>query len=543
MLRIRKRTIVNISCIILLGILLVDMSSVVIAANGGYQVALLKETEYFAVTQYDNSEWIKTVQRTWKLYDATYNFENDEIGEKPLGLLIREYGNCTARIEEEEDGHAQVLRFSDVDEYSVDMNYYFLENQTHGSVEFYIKYNNSGGSDKFYIEGNEVNFTTGKLNKRFSIVYEANVTGVKRWQYYIDGTYYSIPNITLLYDDDWHHMTIHFECGNNSYQGLEANQWEIILDNNSSGVLNFNGTAEYLNSFYIATNGSDTNYSYYIDALGFSWDDEYTVGDNINNWEIVSTLPSDWFEGESLNVGAQAKYMTRGWVDISWTMYDVIKSIFLQDDFLLLMAIEELGYNETEINNNYTDTFQLWYGLRVFWNFTIGEIEEEPSDTWSRIFIFQNPEDYKKILDDYNDLIGVLKNDTDIPEIIRDEFTNFTADEFIWQLVMSGLGTANPFDTYLTTLVNELGCENATVNENTLIMDRLGETKYSVEVTYGTLGTQTSFVVKNEDGITIFEVTSTGNTILVFYVILAIMAVGLVALVSFILIRKRKISR
>ncbi|GAG88908.1 unnamed protein product, partial [marine sediment metagenome] len=55
-----------------LGILLVDMSSVVIAANGGYQVALLKETEYFAVTQYDNSEWIKTVQRTWKLYDATW---------------------------------------------------------------------------------------------------------------------------------------------------------------------------------------------------------------------------------------------------------------------------------------------------------------------------------------------------------------------------------------------------------------------------------------------------------------------------------------
>ncbi|GAG69725.1 unnamed protein product, partial [marine sediment metagenome] len=134
----------------------------------------------------------------------------------------------------------------------------------------------------------------------------------------------------------------------------KANQWEIILDNNSSGVLNFNGTAEYLNSFYIATNRSDTNYSYYIDALGFSWDDEYTVGDNINNWEIVSTLPSDWFEGESLNVGAQAKYMTRGWVDISWTMYDVIKSIFLQDDFLLLMVIEELGYNETEINNNYT---------------------------------------------------------------------------------------------------------------------------------------------------------------------------------------------
>ncbi|GAG74740.1 unnamed protein product, partial [marine sediment metagenome] len=72
---------------------------------------------------------------------------------------------------------------------------------------------------------------------------------------------------------------------------------------------------------------------------------------------------------------------------------------------------------------------------------------------------------------------------------------------------------------------------------------RLGETKYSVEVTYGTLGTQTSFVVKNEDGIIIFEVISTGNTILVFYVILAIMAIGLVALVSFILIRKRKFSR
>jgi hypothetical protein len=510
------------------------MSTVVIATNESFQVTLSKETEYFEVTQYDKDEWLTTVQKTWKLYDATYNFGTDKIGENPMGPLIKEWGNNTARIIEEEGGHAQVLKLNDVDDTYVDMNIFFL-NQTYGTIEFYLKYNNSGGADRLMIEGKQ------DFSKKFSLMYVANLS---KWMFYINNSYSEVPGLTSINDDEWHHLAIHFECGNSTYRGLAGDTTKVVLDNNNTGWFSFDARADYINDLYLTTNRTNANYSYFIDAIGFSWDDDYSVGDNINSWEIVSTLPSTWFEGESETINSQAKYMTRGWVDTSWTMYDVLRSIFLQDDFLLFMAIEDLGYNETEINNNYTDTFQLWYGLRVFWNFTIGEIQEEPSDTGSRVFIFQNPEDYKKILDDYYHFLGVIKNDTDIPKTIRDEFSNFTADDFMWHLVMSGLGVANPFDTYLTTVVEELGCENATVNGNKLTLDRIGESKYSIEVTYGTQGTHTSFVVKNEGGITIFEVVSKGNNIFVFYVTLGVMAILLVALMSLILIiRKRKFSR
>ncbi len=529
----RKRAMVSLSCMILLGMLLMNVTSTVVAAGVSYQVALAKDTEYFKVTQYDKNEWITTIQKTWKLYEATYNFKNDKVGATPTGFLVNELGNNTARIEEEVDGHAKVLNFTDVDEYNVGASVYFL-NQTYGTIEFYIKYNSSGNAaDRFTISLKQ-DFAT-----KYSLMYVANES---KWLYFNNDTYTEAPNLKSINDNEWHHVTVHFECRNQTYQGLVGNTTKIIIDNTNYSWLSFESGAKYINTLYFGTNFSLANYSYDIDAIGFSWDEDYNIGDNINKWEIVSTLPSTWFEGESETVNSHAKYTTRGWVDISWTMYDVLRNVLPQEDRFLFFSIEDLGYNETEINENYTDTFRAWYGIRVFWNFTTGEFKEEPSDTSTQVFVMQDPTDYKKLLDNYQHLIGMIKNDTNIPETIRDGFTNYTADGFLWKLVLNGFSIASPFESYLTTVVDELGCQNSTVDGNVLTLDRLGETLYSIDVTYGTKGTQTTFDVKNAENKVIFEVISTGNNVIIFYVIFIIMIIFTVALVSSIIII-RKIKR
>ncbi len=257
----------------------------------------------------------------------------------------------------------------------------------------------------------------------------------------------------------------------------------------------------------------------------------------------ASSTPTDWFEGEANMTDAQSKYTTLGWSYSSWEFYDVLYSVILQKSQIpLLMAIAELGYNETEINNNYTNTFNLWFGVRSYWNFTTINFEESPSNAQDPILIFQNPGDYWKMLDDYNHLVEDIQNDPSIPPFIKIQFSNITGDEFLWQLIFSGFGVALPANEYLTILIDELGCENATVNNNILTIERIGEANYTVEITYGAKGTQLSFVVKDVDSNIIYAIKSTGNENYVLNIILIVITISVIGFVAYI-IYKKKTSR
>lgn len=263
-------------------------------------------------------------------------------------------------------------------------------------------------------------------------------------------------------------------------------------------------------------------------------------------WHTIinaSSTPADWFEGEANITNAQSKYTTLGWSDSSWEFYDVLISVILQENQIpLLMAIAKLGYNETEINNNYTNTYNLWFGVRSYWNFTSINFEESPSNAQDPILIFQNPGDYGKMLDDYNHLVEDIQNDPAISPFIKIQFSNITGDEFLWQRIFSGFGVALPADEYITILIDELGCENATINNNILTVKKAGETNYTVEITYGAKGTQSSFIVKDVDSNIIYAIKSIGNENWVLNNILLVIIISVIGFVVYI-IYKKKTSR
>ena len=274
---------------------------------------------------------------------------------------------------------------------------------------------------------------------------------------------------------------------------------------------------------------------------------EITKYDN-DGWENTvgnTTMPDDWFEGDSNKTGAQGKYTIKGWNYLKLKTYDIILQVmFSTEQFMAFMALSGLGYNETEINNNYTNSYWLWSGEGAEWYFTNSEFNETADDPISKIIVLKNPEDYKKILDDYNDLVDAIINDPN-PDVLlqyKAQFSNITVDELLWKLIFEGLATASPFNDYLNALINGLNVKNATVNQNTIIIERYGVTNYTVEVSYGSKGTLSTFIVKDASGQIIYKITSY-NTEWIFFTILMIIGISFAGIVSYLLFRKFKLNK
>ncbi|MFX0059359.1 MAG: hypothetical protein ACFE85_09640 [Candidatus Hodarchaeota archaeon] len=263
-----------------------------------------------------------------------------------------------------------------------------------------------------------------------------------------------------------------------------------------------------------------------------------------------SSTPNEWFVGDADVTDAKSKKTVMGWNYITWETYDVFVSVFLSTIFngilssALFLLLESQGYNETTINANYTSDYLLWYGLQAVWNFNDEAFEEEPSYS-EGILILQNPLKYKIMLEDYNNLAEDLNSNFAI-QMAGYSFPNLTADEFLWQLAFNGLALAKPFSDYALELVNELGCENVTVNTvnglTSLRFEQTGETNYTVEFSYGLKGTLSSFTVKDIDDNIIYQIIST-NSDWIFYTILIIGAVGISGLIGYTIFRRKKLKR
>ncbi|MHA2050786.1 MAG: hypothetical protein ACW986_14330 [Promethearchaeota archaeon] len=267
---------------------------------------------------------------------------------------------------------------------------------------------------------------------------------------------------------------------------------------------------------------------------------------NDSTWKTTvnaSSNPSFWFEGDANVTGAKSKTTILGWNDNTWQTWDAFISLFMSEYFsfedliILLTIMNNIGYNETTINANYTGDYNLWYGVRAVWNFTEGSHLEQPSYS-EGVLVFKDPLDFKAMLDDYNTLAAELNGNMFI-QLSGLSFPNITADDFLWQLALNGLAVAKPQSGYLTELITELGCQNASSNGNTLIFNRFGETNYTVEISYGEKGTMSAFVVKDIGENIIFKIAST-NEEWIFFLILTIIAACGAGLVVFIILSRRK---
>ena len=260
----------------------------------------------------------------------------------------------------------------------------------------------------------------------------------------------------------------------------------------------------------------------------------------------------EYFEGNANVTGAKSKQTIKGWTDKTYSTYDALIELYFSFiEYGLwnsnLVNLTAAKYNETTINANYTNTYNAWYGTSAEWWFTDGEFEEKPNITLSPIIIMKDPSDYKSILDDCNAVIEDISTNDAINMSIFDRMlfstiSNKTADEFLWQLVFYGFAVAQPEAGYLDEVVTELSCINTTASGSTLIFEKTGVTDYTVEISYGSKGILSNFIVKDVNGDIIYQITSSNADWIFFTILISVIACS-VAIVTYVIVRNRKLKK
>ncbi len=261
----------------------------------------------------------------------------------------------------------------------------------------------------------------------------------------------------------------------------------------------------------------------------------------INTVNITST-PSDWFGGDADKVGAKSKStLLTYYYEALYATFLFFNLVIPQNSLLMFSNISNYGYNHTYITRNYPSFYRVWYYEYNYWNFTINEFDITPDELYSESYIFQDPEDFLLLLNDYNDFAGKLNNDTNL-QLFNYSFPLLNGDDLAWQFFIRRISIANPKSDYLTTFINTIGCKNTTNQGNTLVLQRNGEKNYTVEVKYGIQGLIDHIIIKDAEGYVFYEITSFYPKMIV-YAILGIMPFFIIGLIVVIIIKKYKQQR
>ena len=202
-------------------------------------------------------------------FPGTYGFENDQNGDFPEGWICSHTGTQyidTIEVIKEKGNHKKVVELKDNDNsrYNLmknDFSYDFLT----GTIEFWI--------------------ATTNAQKETTIVFRDSA--------WIDSFSLRIDDGNIMFwysgggaitreivDHQWYHVQIDFNCTTD-----EVTYW---LDQNLIGTMDFPKPATYVSMMTIYTGQSDSTYSSYIDAISYSCDPYYSVGDNHNEGILFS---------------------------------------------------------------------------------------------------------------------------------------------------------------------------------------------------------------------------------------------------------------
>ena len=110
-----------------------------------------------------------------------------------------------------------------------------------------------------------------------------------KFQFY-DGAWHNVGRLAV--DREWYHIRLDFETSVGGYMGLSQWNWRLLINSESFGPYNFstNAIPDFL-QFY--ANFGDLAY---VDALGYSWDPYYNIGDNLYEGILVGLEYSPYLE-------------------------------------------------------------------------------------------------------------------------------------------------------------------------------------------------------------------------------------------------------
>ncbi len=241
--------------------------------------------KYFDAIEGDYVEFDCTIE-----YPATFSFKND-VGSSGTSVGFVDWydpipsnppggGYGYMRVIAEQDGHQSVLQNMDTSVYAggygFQVSHVFITEIQYGTVELWVYKKDVGNYDA----GCPLVFRDGANNTLFAFNMDVNSDGLVRFTREGETTTWE----GLYSDDTWIHIRFDFETRENgNYLNLGQYELNFWFDE----VKKLDGVGFYYNStlenIYWHTLGYANEAEYYFDAMGFSWDEHYEVGQNLND--------------------------------------------------------------------------------------------------------------------------------------------------------------------------------------------------------------------------------------------------------------------
>ena len=217
-------------------------------------------------------------------YPATYGFENVPDGsDDPLWSD----GQGTSAIISTLDGHNKVYQCAGG---LLGIGQLWDSEKDYGTIEFYMY--NEDATEPFQIQiqrlGVGVAFAIRIINNKFQF---NNATG-----------YHDTGKSAL--DSTWYHVRLDFETSIGGYMGLSQWYWRLFIDGESYGPYSFvNNWVPDRFACYAAPFVSTARA---WDAVGYSWDPNYSIGDNLNEGLLLSFEEPTELVGIAYSLDGQA---------------------------------------------------------------------------------------------------------------------------------------------------------------------------------------------------------------------------------------------
>ena len=263
---------------------------------------------------------------------------------------------------------------------------------------------------------------------------------------------------------------------------------------------------------------------------------------NLQLWKETinyTSSPLDWFPGNSNQTGAQSKKTVRSIISFgqcgTLSLFLMIYSAYDIDYF----ELSDNGYDSNYLRLNFDQLYyNFWaYALAIDY-FMMPPLEDDSYESLEMYRILIHPSDFSRLIDDFINFSETVNNDP-LMQSLNISIPEFDGDYFLQYLIFNELAIATPSNAYLNELIDALGCKNASVQENTLILNCKGISNYQLEIFYNEQGLMDTFIVKTEDGNLIYKITSWYPKYVV-YMIFGIIIAGLIGLSGVFFYRSRK---
>ena len=264
----------------------------ILVASNGYLLNSFNKSDYYYSSNdiFDTERENLMIAQSTGHYPATFSFENeaDSTSGTSIGFIDTDSsgsGNI-ATIISTFSGHEKVLELHDIDGDLVNIFDLWGSTQPSGTLEWWWAMSDVSKAVYFQLwDSSTALFATRIYGGTFN--------------YYGGATWTIISTAPIPQNNIWYHMRIDFESTTNNYMGLSQWQFNVWINGVKYGPYSYVNNAQP-DRLRVSTRLQFTSYYCYVDAVGYSWDINYTVGDNIIPIPEEPIITPDDSDGDGL---------------------------------------------------------------------------------------------------------------------------------------------------------------------------------------------------------------------------------------------------